>query len=348
MPEPSIWTIDLEDETATLALARDVAGAVRGGDLVTLSGDLGAGKTAFARGLIRTLADDPALEVPSPTFTLMQIYETDRFPVVHADLYRLRGADELAELGWDEAAQDALVVVEWPERAGVDRAPDRLDISLHLDPQARETRRIAVLAGHGSWRKRLEIVRGIHLLLDGAGWRDARRTHLIGDASSRAYERLVRDGESTILMISPKRPDGPPVRAGKPYSHYAKLAETVRPFVAMADALREAGFSAPRTLAHDMETGLLLLEDFGAETVLVDGRPDEERYLESVRVLARIHSESRPGILPLPDGGAHAIPPYDLEAYLIEAELLIDWYAPHVAHATLPAIARAEFVKAWS
>src|SRR5471030_2545552 len=95
----------------------DIAAALAPGDLVTLSGDLGAGKTAFARALIRHLAGDETVEVPSPTFTLMQSYELPRFNLVHADLYRLAGPGELAELGFEEAGEDAVTLLEWPDRA---------------------------------------------------------------------------------------------------------------------------------------------------------------------------------------------------------------------------------------
>ena len=85
--------------------------------MLTLSGDLGAGKTTFARALIRYLAGDETVEVPSPTFTLMQTYELPRFPLVHADFYRVSGSAELAELGFDDLPEGAVVVVEWPDRA---------------------------------------------------------------------------------------------------------------------------------------------------------------------------------------------------------------------------------------
>ena len=85
-PQQTTWQLDLADETATARLASEVALIVQAGDLVTLSGDLGSGKTAFARALIRHLSGDDGLEVPSPTFTLMQIYQTPTFPIVHADL----------------------------------------------------------------------------------------------------------------------------------------------------------------------------------------------------------------------------------------------------------------------
>src|SRR6185312_13490111 len=92
------FTLTLPDERATARFAADIACALQPGDLVTLSGDLGAGKTTFARTLIRYLAGDETIEVPSPTFTLMQTYELPNFPLVHADFFRLSGAAELAEL----------------------------------------------------------------------------------------------------------------------------------------------------------------------------------------------------------------------------------------------------------
>src|ERR1700749_4439555 len=103
----SSFTVALADERATERLVSDVAAALEPGDLVTLSGDLGAGKTTFARALIRHLGGDETIEVPSPTFTLIQNYELPRFPLVHADLYRLSGAAELAELGFDDFPETA-------------------------------------------------------------------------------------------------------------------------------------------------------------------------------------------------------------------------------------------------
>src|SRR6188508_688732 len=106
--------IMLADEAATRAFAVELADLLQPGDVVTLSGDLGAGKTTFARAVIRYLAGDPTLEVPSPTFTLMQNYELPRFALAHVDLYRLGDPSELAELGVQDVAADAVLVIEWP------------------------------------------------------------------------------------------------------------------------------------------------------------------------------------------------------------------------------------------
>jgi tRNA threonylcarbamoyladenosine biosynthesis protein TsaE len=116
-------------ETETFAAA--VAAVARPGDAILLSGDLGSGKTAFARGFLRAASKDPTLEVPSPSFTLVQSYATRRGIVHHFDLWRLDGPSALAELGWDDARDD-IVLVEWPDRLGALAPPDalRLDFAL--------------------------------------------------------------------------------------------------------------------------------------------------------------------------------------------------------------------------
>ena len=110
--------VDLPDEAATAALASRVAALVVPGDIIALKGDLGAGKTSFARAFIRARGDAHE-EVPSPTFTLVQIYQTDAVAIWHFDLYRLDAAEEAWELGIEEAFASGVSLIEWPERLGV-------------------------------------------------------------------------------------------------------------------------------------------------------------------------------------------------------------------------------------
>lgn len=144
-------TLSLADEDATRALAAQLAPHLRAGDVVTLRGDLGAGKTALARFLIRHLAGDEAEEVPSPTFTLVQTYEHLTPPIWHFDLYRLTDPGEVVELGWEEA-REACALVEWSERLGPLLPRDRLDVQLTLDGS---TARQVVITGHGAWEERV-------------------------------------------------------------------------------------------------------------------------------------------------------------------------------------------------
>jgi N-acetylmuramate 1-kinase len=338
----------LGNEPATRRLAAEIAAMLKAGDLVTLSGDLGAGKTTFARALIRHLADDPALDVPSPTFTLVQTYVLARATVVHADLYRIGDPGELAELGIDDLAESAIVLLEWPDRAADALPPDRLDIALMLTESLAPNQRQVEITGHGAFAQRLERFAALRDFLKRAGLADAQRAHMQGDASTRSYERLALGERKVILMNAPRRPDGPPVRDGLPYGAVAHLAEDAKAFVAMARALREQGLSAPEVTASDLERGFLLLEDLGTEGIVAGDPPApiEERYNAALDVLADLHKRSLPGLLYVAPGIDHRIPNYDLDAFLIEAELLLDWYVPYRNRA-IGADARAEFLRLW-
>ena len=140
-------TLHLPDLAATEALAARIATLVVPGDAILLSGPLGAGKSAFARAFLRAAAGDPELEVPSPSFTLVQGYDLPAGPAYHFDLYRLSGPDELEELGWDEA-REGILLVEWPQRLEHLTPEDALSITLHPEGDARK----AEIKG---WDKRL-------------------------------------------------------------------------------------------------------------------------------------------------------------------------------------------------
>jgi N-acetylmuramate 1-kinase len=326
----AVFTVALATEQATRRLAIDVAAMLARGDLVTLSGDLGAGKTTFARALIRHLAGDHRLEVPSPTFTMVQSYALARFPIVHGDLYRVSDARDLIELGFEETA-DAAVLLEWPERIADSLPKDRLDIAFTLKPERGLNYRDARITGYGAFAPRAARMMTIRRFLDESGFLDADRRYLQGDASTRTYERLTQGARRAVLMNAPRRPDGPPVRSGLPYSAIAHLAEDIRPFVAMARALRDLGLSAPDIYAADLAEGLLIIEDLGEEGVVAGNPPApiEERYATAIDVLIALHRAPAPEVLPVSPRVDHRLPTYDRDAFLIEVELLLDWYIPH-------------------
>ncbi|MEE8351878.1 MAG: tRNA (adenosine(37)-N6)-threonylcarbamoyltransferase complex ATPase subunit type 1 TsaE [Rhodospirillales bacterium] len=148
--------ISLTDEAATVELAGRVAAATEPGDVLALSGDLGSGKTVFARAFINARSSEPE-EVPSPTFTLVQEYQ---FPpdiaVYHFDLFRIEHAEETIELGMDEAFQDGISLIEWPERIAGRLPDDRLEIIMTQGDDAGA--RQANLLGMGAWGPRLEKI----------------------------------------------------------------------------------------------------------------------------------------------------------------------------------------------
>ena len=343
----AVFTVALATEQATRRLAMDVAAMLAPGDFVTLSGDLGAGKTTFARALVRHLAGDHRLEVPSPTFTLVQTYALPRFTIVHGDLYRVSEPYELIELGFDDAP-DAAVLLEWPERIADSLPRDRLDIAFTLKPERGLNHRDARITGHGMFAPRAVRMTTIRRFLDLSGFADAERKYLQGDASTRTYERLVQGARRAVLMNAPRRPDGPPVRNGLPYSAIAHLAEDVRPFVAMARALHSLGLSAPDIYAADLAEDLLILEDLGSEGVVAGDPPApiEERYGAAIDVLAAVHRAPAPEVLPVAPRVDHRLPTYDRDAFLIEAELLLDWYIPHRG-GTVSDEARQQFLSLW-
>lgn len=340
--------LSFPSEAALARFAADVAMALEPGDCLLLRGDLGAGKTTFARAAIRALAGEggEGLEVPSPTFTLVQNYDL-RLTVAHFDLYRLSDPEELDELGLDDALETGVAFVEWPERAETRLPASAIGLSI-VEPAGDHDARDVVVEAHDAFMARLDRSLAMRAFLGSAGWGAAARRFLLGDASTRSYETVRRDGEVAILMNAPRRPDGPPVRDGKPYSRIAHLAEDVLPFVAIGRTLREHGLRAPEIFAFDLDRGFVLLEHLGSAGVLDEARrPIPERYLASVECLAAMHAMAW-GRDMVVEGRPHRVPELDLEAFLIEVELLADWYVPRVAGARLSEGETAEFRALWT
>ena len=169
-----------------------------------------------------------------------------------------------------------------------------------------------------------------------------------GDASTRSYARLARNDGFVILMNSPKRPDGPAIYDGKPYSAAVHLAEDVKPFVAIANGLRERGFSAPAIHHADLDAGFLITEDFGSAG-FVEGDPPApipERYQAATDMLAALHRQPLPETLPLAPQITYTIPTFDTDALLVEVGLMPEWYMPDRNAAPTDSL-RAEFIAMW-
>jgi tRNA threonylcarbamoyl adenosine modification protein YjeE len=348
MTAPATFSLALSNETATANLMADLVLLIGAGDVITLSGDLGAGKTAAARAMIRYLADDDALEVPSPTFTLAQVYDLPPFPLVHADLYRINDPAELEEIGLSPLPEGTVALIEWPERAPSALPQDRIDIALSHRPALGSTARAAEITGYGKAAAQVARLKALRQFLDGAGYADARRRRMPGDASTRSYARLVRDDGIVILMNAPLRPDGPALYDGNSYSAAVHLAEDVKPFVAIDNGLRAFGFSAPSIHHADLDAGFLITEDFGSAG-FVEGdppRPIAERYEAATDMLAALHREALPEVLPVAPQITYAIPTFDTEALLVEVGLMLEWYMPDRGAEPTDNM-RAEFVMMW-
>jgi tRNA threonylcarbamoyl adenosine modification protein YjeE len=348
MSAPTTFALALSNETATAHLMADLALLIGPGDVITLSGDLGAGKTAAARAMIRYLAGDDTIEVPSPTFTLAQSYDLAPFPLIHADLYRVNDPMELEEIGLSPLPEGTLALIEWPERAPDALPEDRIDIAFSHRPALGSTARAAEITGYGKAAAQVARLSSLRKFLSDAGFLDAARQRMAGDASTRSYARLIRDDGVVILMNSPRRPDGPAIYAGKSYSAAVHLAEDVRPFVAIDGGLRERGFSAPAIHHADLDSGFLITEDFGSEGVIEGDppRPIAERYEAATDMLAALHREPLPEKLPLAQEFTYAIPLFDTDALLVEIGLMLEWYLPDRGAEPSDDL-RAEFVTLW-
>jgi tRNA threonylcarbamoyl adenosine modification protein YjeE len=348
-PHETGFVRSLADEAATVALAEDLAAILRTGDVVALVGDLGAGKSTLARALIRALADDPALEVPSPTFTLVQAYETPRLAVSHFDLYRLADEEELDELGFDDAVASGAVLIEWPDRAG-SRLPDEALI-VRIAPGERPQARLVTLEGDARhWAGRLARTFAIRDFLVAGGRGRWHRRHLQGDASTRSYERLHEGKRSLVLMNHPVEADDALGRARVAARAAARLAEGPLPFLALDRALAARGLSVPEIPAHDLDLGLLLLEDLGREPCVAGEppRPIAERYHEAMTLIADLHADRLPEVIDDGVGGRYAVPVLGTDGYRAEVEILLEWGLPYYVGRG-PTVAETErFRAAWA
>jgi tRNA threonylcarbamoyladenosine biosynthesis protein TsaE len=153
--------LDLPSEAATVEFAHRLAPILGAGDVLLLDGPVGAGKTRFARSLIRAhlaAAGAPDEDIPSPTFTLVQTYAAGPLEIWHADLYRLSGVGEVAELGLEDAFETALCLVEWPDRLGPRSPASALTLGLAYGPTP--DARVLTLSGPSAWAARLRPILG--------------------------------------------------------------------------------------------------------------------------------------------------------------------------------------------
>ncbi len=329
------------------ALAHDLSLWARPGLAIHLSGDLGAGKSVFARAFIRALAlDDKDFDIPSPTFSLVQCYDALRVPVAHVDLYRIKSADEISELGLDELLPKYFMIVEWPENLPEDISSDCLKIVISGSGHARDLR----LEAAGRWIDLLARNEAINEFIAHSRMAGGERYFFEGDASARRYERIVTPGSTMLLMDMPSRPDGPVVRHGKSYSAIAHLAEDIRAVVAINDHLYGLGYSAPRIEELDTTLGLAFIEPLGDRVfgrMMMRGDDMGEPMRAAVEVLADMAARDWPVSVPVRGESTYQLANYDLEAMLIEVDLLPSWYWPLHKKSKPGDGVTAEFSRIW-
>ncbi|KAA6205424.1 MAG: tRNA (adenosine(37)-N6)-threonylcarbamoyltransferase complex ATPase subunit type 1 TsaE [Candidatus Tokpelaia sp.] len=337
--------IELQEESATRIFAQDLALCLQKGDMLTLSGDLGAGKSTLARALIRALADNDRLEVPSPSFALLQIYEETRLPLAHADIYRIEAAAEIEELGFADLLAAGIVLIEWPEKAPV--LLERAQFRLHLQETGATSRLLTITAAPEA-EQRLRHSLAIRAFLQQNGRGAAERRYLQGDASPRFYEKLFynesdNQHKTEILMDAPLREIADSSRAI--YIKQAHLAAHNRQFVAIDRLLCRNGFKAPQIYAENEQQTLLILEDLGRDSLSsASARPNARRYLACSEFLARFHQTDW---VKAARQQNCLLPVYDEAALQVEADLLPDWYLPYKTGSQASSAWRAEYHRLW-
>lgn len=320
-------TFQNEDELSRFA--QDFARALRPGDCIALEGDLGAGKTTFARAVIRAAFGDfeKRTEVPSPTFTLVQLYDCAP-PIAHFDLYRITDPEELEELGLDTALESGVALIEWPSKAA-DALPAELVVIRLADIVTDPDGRIMTIDGPLDFLDRLTRSKKIRTFLSENGLENADRSPFPGDASARDYEFIYEQTgkRPLILMDAPRLPPEPALYDGLTYKQTVHLAEEVSAFVAVSEMLRGKGFATPEILGQNLPDGLLLIENLGDEKIVTpDNEPIKERYLAAVEMLADIHGQNWDSKWVFPDGQTHLVPQYDARAMRTGLTLLADWW----------------------
>ncbi|MEP3046875.1 MAG: tRNA (adenosine(37)-N6)-threonylcarbamoyltransferase complex ATPase subunit type 1 TsaE [Roseibium sp.] len=340
-------TLDLPDEAATAQLANDIAMILKAGDVLCLSGDLGAGKSTLSRALIRSFAADPELEVPSPTFTLVQTYEIGRFDLSHFDLFRLEEPEELEELGLEDLLENGAALIEWPEKAGEFLPDDALWIQITEVDASEDARHVVFSSIDPDWESRLQQTLEIRAFLEKNARPEPKRQFLAGDASLRTFETVVSGETSFVLMRWPFQEASVP-DAVRSYMETVHLANDCRSVLAIGTTLRDKGFLAPQIFAADVSNGLIMSQDLGAETIVRNGEPVPERYHAAVDVLAAMHSQKWPETIVLKNGDCYTIPLYSNDALIKEASLFLDWYLPEKTGVAAHESDRASFEALWN
>ncbi len=344
-----ICHFDMSSMDDTVKLGEALALALRPGDVLAVSGDLGAGKTTLLRALIQAFSDDLALEVPSPTYTLLQSYDgaNFRFPLHHADFYRVNSPDEIEELGLGEHQQNGALLIEWPEKANGALPAHRFD--LHLESKG-EARTATLSSTDDNMRKRLTRLCAIQDFLHDCPHDVKARRFLQGDASPRAYERLtLKDGKSAVLLNALAQPDR---SVGEHRLNYMKVThlapnDAIAPILALGAELRQRGFTVPEHLHYDVDGSLLIQEDLGSGFIAENSAPVLQRYQAAIDVLVALHQQDWPQTAKGPANAQHQVPVYSREAFQTEAKLFLEFFLPTLTGRKTDPVIEASFRSAF-
>lgn len=334
---------NFETPEALAAFASRLAPFARLPDFIALVGEMGAGKTVFAGGLLKGLGVTG--DITSPTYGIVHEYTGQGLRrICHCDFYRLKPGQE-EDIGLDEMLASATVVAEWPDAIAL--APQH-GLTVEIEANG-DTRRVRFIPS-ADWAARAQRFASAERFLHNAGWADAPCIAVMGDASNRTFSRLQRGPETRFLVDWPIRDDGPAVYNGRSYSTIAKLARDGRHFARMSTWLNEhSGVSAPEVHATSDDEGFYLVEDLGDglfATLISKGARPEPLYTLAVDGLIAIRVAYRQGARDGSPSSEWQPSVLDGNAFAIELSLLLDWYAPF-AQREVSGEARGRFKALW-
>ncbi|MDB4225408.1 MAG: tRNA (adenosine(37)-N6)-threonylcarbamoyltransferase complex ATPase subunit type 1 TsaE [Alphaproteobacteria bacterium] len=320
----------------TEALAKEVSLILQKGDFISLIGELGSGKTTLTKYIVNSVCEHNQ-EVTSPTFNLSQTYPTQRCPITHYDLYRIEDYADLEEIGFNEALEEGVVIIEWAEKFSDELPKDRLQIKIEDNGR---NKRIIHITGYGSWEKRLK--RNIHLnsFIAQCNLEVVDRNWMKGDASERSYQRIITNNNSYVVMNHNQR---------KNKQNPTKLAEGLEAFILINYHLENLGVKVPKIIKIDRKNSFLLLEDLGNiqySQIDLSGNDTFDYYLPAVESLVLIQNFYPKKSLEH-DGMKHILNSYDNNIYLEEVKLLTNWYWPYKKSTLCKANAYNEYISIW-
>ncbi|MEN2494965.1 MAG: hypothetical protein TECD_00876 [Hyphomicrobiaceae bacterium hypho_1] len=347
--------IELSDLFETRLLAQIVSLLVLEGDIITLRGSIGTGKTTLARHLIRAIAEDNELNVPSPSYPLMINYNTPHFEIYHCDFYRLTDPNEIYDLGFPENLENFVFIIEWPEIAEGIFPNSNIQININDIWSDQPDCRIVNISGIESSAQCIEKIFQIWYFLQ--SWlshvqltiNDVSLGYVRRDIFMRRYARLDTPHRSFILMISPNQLDNPPTRYSLTDSPKAYLAEDTDYVTSIQTELSQLGFSVAYMHYINRRQGLAIIEDLG-HTMLSDlitqGNDQEHLFRCACDVLVQLSAYSPPKKI-IKNGYSHAMPELNSVSMEIEIELLLDWYLPLTNEQPITCNERRSFLDIW-
>lgn len=297
---------------------KELSVMLKPGDVIALNGQIGSGKTTFAKLLINSLTETPLDEISSPTFNLYQTYESGALEIAHYDFYRIESEIELSEIDLSDSFENKICIIEWADKYSKILPEDRIEILI----ECQDVDRIYKVKPLGKCREILDNLNKIKNFLNDLDINFTRLEKLPGDASKRKYFRVTGLKDNMILMDATQENDT---------RSKTGLSQGIDDFIIIGEYLDSINVRVPKLIARNKTDALLLEEDLGERCYLtaVNRESYKKLYKPAIETLIHISNIKHPKNISI-NANAHYMRDFDLDIYLNEAEIFIDYYWPFV------------------